>query len=141
MNFLNNTQTCAHRFYIVPTKRNKRHTLYSVIFNGGVVVLGTHLPSAAGCRYLAPMGLTGRAEMWDFTRPYARMVFADLVEAAGMTVEEEHGTPRVRAFRQCRQVHIHESSDAGKDNHPSTMNASLLALKQEAFDDSSYRSA
>ncbi|RVK93393.1 hypothetical protein [Sinorhizobium meliloti] len=118
MNFFNNTH--AHRFYIVPTKRDKRHTLYSVIFNGRVVILGTHLPSVHGCRYLASMGLTGRAEMWDFTRPYARMVFPDLVEAADMTVEEEHGTPRVRALRECRQVHMHEGSDAGMDNHPSS---------------------
>ncbi|WP_018235105.1 hypothetical protein [Ensifer sp. BR816] len=110
----------AHRFYIVPTKRDKRHTLYSVIFNGRVVILGTHLPSAHGCQYLASMGLSGRAEMWDFSRSYARMVFPDLVKAAGMTVEDDdHGRPRVKPLRKPCQGHIHEGSDAEMDNHPS----------------------
>lgn len=113
-----NRNTNTFRFYIVPTKRDRRHQLFSVIFNGRVVVLNTHLPSAAGCRYLASLGLTGRAEMWDFTRHYARMIFPDLVEAAGLTVEEEHGTPRVRKLRRHRQGLVHEGSDAEVDNHP-----------------------
>ncbi|MBD9371350.1 hypothetical protein IB238_01685 [Rhizobium sp. ARZ01] len=114
------TNTNAHRFYIVPTKRDKRHTLYSVLFNGRVVILGTHLPTAHGCRYLASMGLSGRAEMWDFSRSYARMVFPDLVKAAGMTIEDDdHGRPRVKPVRKLWQDHIHEGSDAGMDNHPS----------------------
>ncbi|MEY9532860.1 hypothetical protein [Sinorhizobium fredii] len=116
-----NRKTNAYRFFIVPTKRDKRHQLFSVIFNGRVVVLNTHLPSAAGCRYLASLGLTGRAEMWDHERSYPRMIFSDLVKAAGMTVEEEHGTPRVRALRQHRQDLVHEGSDAGMGNHPSSL--------------------
>lgn len=113
-----NRNTNAFRFYILPTKLDKRHTLYSVIFNGKIVIDQTRLPSAAGCRYLASLGLTGRAEMWDFTQPYARMIFPDLVEAAGLTVEEEHGTPRVRKLTRHRQGLVHEGPDAEIDNHP-----------------------
>lgn len=117
MNTFNNT---AHRFYIVPTKRDKRHTLYSVIFNGRVVILGTHLPSAVGCRYLASMGLSGRAEMWDFSRSYVRMVFPDLVKAAGITVEDDDlGRPRVKPVRKPCQGRNHKGSDAATDDHPS----------------------
>ncbi|MEY9584065.1 hypothetical protein [Sinorhizobium fredii] len=115
-----NRNTNAFRFYIVPKKLDKRHTLYSVIFNGKIVIDRTHLPSAAGCRYLASMGLSGRAEMWDFSRPYARMVFPDLVKAAGLTVEDDdHGRPRVKPLRKPCQAPIHEGPDAGMDNHPS----------------------
>ena len=109
----------AHRFYIVPTRRDKRHTLYSVIFNHRVVILGTHLPSAHGCRYLASMGLTGRAEMWDFERSYARMIFPDLVKAGAMTVKENgNGTPEVRLDRNHGQLPVHGASDAEVDNYP-----------------------
>ncbi|THK37384.1 hypothetical protein EHS39_14255 [Ensifer sp. MPMI2T] len=112
-----NRNTNAFRFYIVPTKRDRRRQLYSVIFNGKIVIDQTLLPSAAGCRYLASMGLTGRAEMWDFSRSYARMVFPDLVKAAGMTVKENGtGRPEVRIDREYGQGPIHEGFVG--DNHP-----------------------
>ncbi|MEZ0001315.1 hypothetical protein [Sinorhizobium fredii] len=115
-----NRNTNAFRFYIVPTKRDRRHQIYSVIFNGRIVIQDTPLPSAAGCRYLASLGLTGRAEMCDFERPYARMVFSDLVEAGQMRVEEP-GNRRSYATidRYRREVAIHEGFEIGMDNHPS----------------------
>lgn len=115
-----NSNTNAFRFYIVPTKRDRRHQLYSVIFNGRIVIQDTALPSAAGCRYLASMGLTGRAEMWDFSRSYARMVFPDLVKAGEMRVEEPgNRRPYATIDRYRREVAIHGVFEIGMDNHPS----------------------
>lgn len=101
-----------HRFYIAPVKRDRRHTLYSVTYNGQTVIPQTYLPSAHGCGYLASQGLTGRAEMWDHERPYARMIFPDLVKAGRMTVKED-GSPRVMIDRTPAQVPLHAGSCGG----------------------------
>lgn len=101
-----------HRFYIAPVRRDRRHQLYSVTFEGKTIITETHLPSAHGCRWLAEHGYTGRAEMYDHDRPHPRMVFPDLVKAGRMAVKED-GSPRAIIERTTAGGHIQEPSEVG----------------------------
>lgn len=88
------------RVFIAPVKLTSRGQGYSVSFNGATIISSTRNPAADACRHLVALGYQGRMEMWDNERPYPRLVFPDIEQAARLAVSEgEHHGPRIVAFK------------------------------------------
>lgn len=95
------TTTAALRVYIEPLSLGHRGQYYSVSFEGQTLIAKTLRPSSDACRALVRLGCSGPLEIWDRERSYPRLVFHDLVKAAGLTISEgEHHGPRVIPYRE-----------------------------------------
>lgn len=95
----------AHRLVLKPVMRDGRHyhggdgPMYSVTYNGAVIVASTRQPLLDGARGLAALGLGGDIELWDEVRPFPRMR-STVEAAAGLTVQEnDKVSPRVGKYR------------------------------------------
>lgn len=95
----------VHRIVITPTldkegrpKRSSKGPLFNASYEGQVIVVGSTQPCLAAARVLKARGLSGRLEMWDAVLPYCRF-HTDIDKAAGLTIEEGDGLPRLRKYR------------------------------------------
>ncbi len=95
----------VHRIVITPSfdkegrpRRSSQGPLFNANYGGQVIVTGSTEPCLAGARILKARGLTGRLEMWDTVLPYCRF-HTDIDKAAGLTIEEGDGLPRLRKYR------------------------------------------
>lgn len=82
--------TAARLYMEGPLRTTARGFLYAVRLGsaaGRVIVEATSEPFLAGCRWLKASGQTGKAELWDTSRPFPRMT-GDIERAARLTVTE-----------------------------------------------------
>ena len=95
----------AYRVFITPTlnkegrpRRSSKGSMFDASHEGQVIVVGSTEPCLAAARVLKARGLSGRLEMWDTVLPYCRF-HTDIDKAAGLTIEEGDGLPRLRKYR------------------------------------------
>lgn len=82
--------TAARLYLEGPLRTTARGFLYAVRLGspaGRIIIEATGEPFLAGCRWLKANGQTGKAELWDSTRPFPRMT-GDIERAARLTVKE-----------------------------------------------------
>jgi len=77
------------RIYIEEVKP-ARYRVRSLTPDGAVLIKSSRQPLLDACRALIEMGITGRVEMWDAVRPYARMS-ADIEKGAKLMCREDRG--------------------------------------------------
>ncbi len=94
-----------HRIVIAPSldkegrhKRSSKGPLFDASYEGQIIVMGTTEPCLDAARVLKARGLSGRLEVWDTVLPYCRF-HTDIDKAAGLTIEEGDGLPRLRKYR------------------------------------------
>ena len=93
-----------HKIIIAPSRNsdgNPRHSsrgaLFDASFEGETIVTGSTQPLLDACRVLNAKGLSGPVEMWDNVLPYYRFK-TDIDKAAGLTIREGDGLPRLVRF-------------------------------------------
>lgn len=109
----------VHRIVITPSfdkegrpRRSSKGSMFDASCEGQVIFIGSTEPCLAAARMLKARGLSGRLEMWDTVLPYCRF-HTDIDKAAGLTIEERDGLPRLRKYR------VHPGGDALGGNFPS----------------------
>lgn len=95
----------AHRIIVTPSldkegrpRRSSKGPLFDTSYEGQVIVVGSTEPCLDAARILKARGLSGRLEIWDTLLPYCRF-HTDIDKAAGLTIEEGDGLPRLRKYR------------------------------------------
>src|SRR6185503_18854873 len=73
--------------------------VYSVIFDGKLIVDRSRDPECDAARALSAMGYTGKLTMLDGKTGKPRTII-DVEKAAGLTVEETGNFPRFRKWRE-----------------------------------------
>lgn len=97
--------TGAHRIYIRPSfdgsgqqRLSPRGPLFDAFHGEKLIVDASPQPFADGCRILQGLGLSGKCELWDFEKRFARMT-STIETMAGLTVVEGHRRPRFEVWR------------------------------------------
>ena len=87
------------KIYIQEIDRKGRFRARRDSPDGPVIVVSSRQPLLDAARILKAEGATGKLEMWDVVRPYARMS-GDIEKLAGLTIEEtDRSGLQVRRWR------------------------------------------